>query len=123
MAEIKQIVDPQGRQWVVLPAPPYIDGGSGQKLLDISLRLIEEGVSHLALDMGNTRVVNSIGISRLIQMIEMLEERNGTLAFCTPNKTIAKTFRIMGLLRKAALYTSVEEITAASDDSRQEAGG
>ena len=105
---IDQFTDKSGKQWTVVPAPRYIDGTQGQKLLDTVQELLELGVLRVALNLADTRVVNSIGISRLMQVIEAFIKQNGSIAFCGPNNTIAKTLRIMGLFQKAHLVDSVE---------------
>jgi anti-anti-sigma factor len=106
---ISQFTDKSGQQWVVIPAPEYIDGTNGQKLLDLAQKLLEKGAARVALDLAGTRVVNSIGISRFIQMVETFAQEGGVIAFCGPNDTISRTFRIMGLLQKAHLVDSVEQ--------------
>ena len=42
----------------------YIDGNTGQKILDMSMRVLENGISRIAIDLSPTRVVNSLDISR-----------------------------------------------------------
>ena len=120
MAEVEQFPDPTGRRWVAVPAPDYIDGQRGQKLLEVCLRLLENGVNHLAVNLEQTRVVNSVGVSRLIELVEAFAEQPGTtLAFCTTNPLISKTFRIMGLAQKASLFDSVEDLKNAGPDSQE----
>ena len=48
-----------------------------------------------------TKIVNSIGISILIEIIEKMLEIDGKLAFCSLTPTIEKTFQIMGLAQYA----------------------
>lgn len=109
MSTIEQFVDAQGRQWVVVPAPAYVDGKGGRALADVSHRLLEKGVAHIVLDFGGTRVVNSVGIARLIEIVEAFRERDGAVALCTSNPLIVKTFRMMGLAQKATLWGCVQE--------------
>ena len=119
MAEIEQFVDSDGQQWVVLMGPDYVDGAKGQILLELSLRVLDKGIRHVVINLEAARVVNSVGISRLIQMIESFDEKGGSIAFCSVNSTISKTLRIMGLLNKAALYDSVESAAAQSGTESQ----
>ena len=119
MSEIEQFTDRRGHQWVVLPGPKYIDGNSGQKLLDLSLLLLDKGANHLALNMADTHVVNSVGFSRLIELVEAYGQHGGAVAFCTTNPLIVKTLRMMGLMTKATLYGSVQEVAASSTGSAQ----
>lgn len=113
MTGVDQFKDPQGRLWMVLPAPPYIDGNGGQKLLDLAVHLIPKNVRHLILNMEGTRAANSIGISRMILMLETLDESGGRIAFCAIHPTIRRTLQVMGLMQKALVFDTLEEATAA----------
>ena len=105
-------VDRENQQWIVLPGEPYIDGKSGQKILDLATKVLDQGLTRIAIDLSPTRVVNSVGISRFILMIETFKPKGGQIAFCGPNSGVAKTLRIMGLLQKSALFASIEEAAA-----------
>ncbi|MDP6040951.1 MAG: STAS domain-containing protein [Candidatus Latescibacteria bacterium] len=107
MAESTQFRDREGQQWIALTGDAYIDGNSGQRILDLALVLLEKGLPRVAVDLSPTRVVNSVGISRFIQMVETFE--SGNIAFCGASNAVAKTLRIMGLLQKAVLCDSIEE--------------
>ena len=109
MPQMERFTDQAGHLWGVLSGPSYIDGTAGQHLLDTSLQLLEQGYTRIVLNLEGTRVVNSIGISRFILMIETFDRHNGAVAFCGINQTIAKTFRMMGLLQKVALFGSLQD--------------
>ncbi len=59
------------------------------------------GVNKIVLDLKNSKVVNSIGISLLIEIIEKLNQSNGKMVFINLDPTIEKTFTIMGLFQFA----------------------
>ncbi len=61
------------------------------------------------LNLVGTKIVNSIGISFLIEIIEKMLEIHGKLAFCNLTPTIEKTFNIMGLTQYADIYANEEE--------------
>ena len=122
MAEVEQFTDPTGRCWVAVPAPDYVDGQRGQRLLEACLRLMENGVNHVAVNLELTRVVNSVGVSRLIELVEAFAKQPGaSVAFCTSNPVISKTFRIMGLAQKASLLDSVETLRTAGPGPQEDA--
>ena len=54
-------------------------------------------------------MVNSIGVSILIEIIEKLQDINGKLGFCNLVPIVEKTFKIMGLTQYATLYKSETE--------------
>ncbi len=56
-----------------------------------------------------TKIVNSIGISILIEIIEKMMEKGGRIAFCCLTPVIHKTFQIMGLANYAKIFSSEEE--------------
>ena len=70
-------------------------------------------MKHFALNLEKSRVVNSIGISILIEVIEKVKAREGKVAFCSVTATIAKTFRIMGLLKASTIHDTQEEALSA----------
>jgi anti-anti-sigma factor len=66
----------------------------------------------LLLNLKGTKIVNSIGISILIEIIEKMLEIDGKLAFCSLTPTIDKTFHIMGLAQYAGVYSDEEAAVA-----------
>ena len=60
------------------------------------------------MDLAKSKVVNSIGISYLIDIIERLNESNSKLIFTNLDPTIEKTFNIMGIFQFAQKADSVE---------------
>ena len=91
----------------------YINNIGAEKVAEACDSLIAEDVKHFALNLEKSRIINSIGISILIEVIEKVRELEGRVAFCCVTKTIAKTFRIMGLLKAADLYDTEEEAVEA----------
>ena len=65
-------------------------------------------MNKVVMDLEKSKVVNSIGISYLIDIIEKLNERNGILVFTNMDPTIEKTFNIMGIFQFAQKAESVE---------------
>lgn len=88
----------------LIAAAGYINNEGGQAIADAATALMEEGRSTLLIDLEGTRIINSIGVSILLEIMEKLLENGGRLAFCNLTPTIAKTFEIMGLVQYAAVY-------------------
>ncbi len=95
--------DPQGR-FAVIHTDGYINNLAGERIGEAASLLMAEGYSRLIINLEKSTVINSIGISILIEIIEKMQEIHGVLAFCNLTKTIHKTFTIMGLTQYAALY-------------------
>lgn len=111
--ELKVVVDRRG-EGAVLYTKGYINNVGGEEIASTAYKLMEDGVSTILLNLRETKIVNSIGISILIEIIEKMMEKNGRLAFCCLTPVIEKTFQIMGLAQYAAIYrdedTAVQEM-------------
>jgi len=79
----------------------YVNNNGGQLLFQEYEKFKNQNPSEVVLDLADTTVVNSIGISYLIEMIENLNDNNGKLYFTNINQAIEKTFTIMGLFQFA----------------------
>jgi anti-anti-sigma factor len=100
--------DNQGR-FAVIHTDGYINNLAGERIGEEANALLAEGFRRIVINMAKSTVINSIGISILIEVIEKMQETGGTLAFCNLTKTIAKTFTIMGLAQYALIYDNEPE--------------
>ena len=91
----------------------YINNQGGEEIARAAYSLLDEGYRQLLLNLTGTRIINSIGISILIEIIEKMLEIEGKLAFCELTPTIEKTFHIMGLAQYASIYP--DESVAVSE--------
>ena len=94
----------------------YINNQGGEEIAKVAFDLIGKGKKQVLLNLAGTKIVNSIGISILIEIIEKMLEIEGRLAFCNLTPTIEKTFHIMGLTQYATIFgdekTALEEMAA-----------
>ena len=90
----------------------YINNQGGEEIARVAYKLLDEGYSVLLLNLGGTKIVNSIGISILIEIIEKMLEIEGRLGFCCLTQTIEKTFHIMGLAQYAPIFPDEEKAVA-----------
>jgi anti-anti-sigma regulatory factor len=63
--------------------------------------------------MAGTKVVNSIGVSILIEIIEKLQEVDGKIGYYNLAPIVAKTFNIMGLTKYSTVFATEEEAVGA----------
>jgi anti-anti-sigma factor len=91
----------------------YINNQGGEEIAREAYSELERGARALIMNLEKTRIVNSIGISILIEVLEKVMERKAVLAFCGLTPTIDKTFRIMGLAQYAAIYSTEQEALRA----------
>jgi anti-anti-sigma factor len=91
---------------LIIKTEGYINNAGGEKIVQELGK--HTGVNKLILNLEKSKVVNSIGISHLIEVIEKLNQINGKLIFTNLDPTIEKTFSIMGLFQFAEKADSVE---------------
>ena len=93
----------------ILETNGYINNLGAEKISEICDELMQKDVKHFLFNLAASRIINSIGISILIEVIEKVREAEGAVGFCNVTPTIAKTFRIMGLLKYSTVYDTQEE--------------
>ncbi|MEA2237178.1 MAG: hypothetical protein QOC81_1902 [Thermoanaerobaculia bacterium] len=105
--ELRVAVDrrPNG---AVLYTKGYINNVGGEEIANRAYELMEDNVRTLLLNLRDTKIVNSIGISILIEIIEKMIDKGGTIAFCCLTPVIHKTFQIMGLANYAKIFDNEE---------------
>jgi anti-anti-sigma regulatory factor len=59
--------------------------------------------------MAGTKVVNSIVVSILIEIIEKLQEVDGKIGYYNLAPIVSKTFNIMGLTKYSTVFATEEE--------------
>lgn len=94
---------------VVINTSGYVNNLGGQKIIDEFNSHHQNGLNNYILNLADSKVVNSIGISFLIEVIEKLNESNGKLVFTNLDPSVDKTFTIMGLFHYAEKAPTVDE--------------
>jgi len=93
---------------LVLKTDGYINNVAGEKIVKEFSNHFGAGMNKVVIDMEKSKVINSIGISYLLEVIEKLNENNGKLVFTSLDPTIEKTFNIMGLFQFAEKADSID---------------
>ena len=88
----------------ILDVDGYINSEGGEQVAQTCQRLMGEELRQFLINLDKCSIVNSVGISFLIEVIESVREKEGRTVFCCVSPTIAKTFRIMGLLQSATIF-------------------
>lgn len=110
---LKLTVDQRDDGLAIIHTEGYINNQGGEEIARVAYELIDNGKTALLLNLAGTKIVNSIGISILIEIIEKMLEIKGKLAFCQLTPTIEKTFHIMGLAQYAGIYSDEESALEA----------
>jgi len=91
---------------LVIKTEGYINNTGGEKIVQEFSK--HSDINRLILNLEKSKVVNSMGVSYLIEVIEKLNKDNGKLVFTNLDPTIEKTFAIMGLFQFAEKADTVE---------------
>ncbi|MCU1229525.1 MAG: anti-anti-sigma factor [Acidobacteria bacterium] len=92
----------------ILYTKGYINNVGGEEIANRAYELMDADARILLLNLRETKIVNSIGISILIEIIEKMMDKGGKIAFCCLTPVIHKTFQIMGLANYATIYENEE---------------
>ena len=103
---IKNIEEKDGV--IIISTSGYFNNIAGEAVLEIFNEKIDSGSKNFLVDMADSKVVNSIGVSILIEIIEKLQAVDGKLAFCNLAGIVEKTFNIMGLTKYCEVYDSTD---------------
>ena len=103
---IKNIEEKNGV--VVISTYGYFNNIAGDAVLEVFNQKMESGNTKFLIDMADSKVVNSIGVSILIEIIEKLQAVDGKMAFTNLAGIVEKTFNIMGITKYCDVYESIE---------------
>tara|TARA_B100000214_G_C23966520_1_gene627975 strand:+ start:664 stop:1008 length:345 start_codon:yes stop_codon:yes gene_type:complete len=108
MAEFSLTTRKEG-QVVIIETIGYLNNVGGERVADVCYEEIEKGTKKFLINLGSSKVVNSIGVSILIEIIEKLQDINGKLGYYNLAPIVEKTFNIMGLTKYSTIYKSEKE--------------
>ena len=94
---------------IIIKTSGYLNNVGGEKISEACYAEIDKGKKYFLLDLENSKVVNSIGVSILIEIIEKLQEINGKLGYYNLAPIVSKTFKIMGISSYSEIYESEDE--------------
>jgi anti-anti-sigma factor len=94
---------------VVIETTGYLNNVGGEKVSEACYEKMDGGKKYFLLNLENSKVVNSIGVSILIEIIEKLQDVDGKLGYYNLAPIVEKTFNIMGLTKYSTVYSSEAE--------------
>ena len=94
---------------VIIETTGYLNNVGGEKISEVCYEKMDGGKKHFLLNLENSKVVNSIGVSILIEIIEKLQDIDGKLGYYNLAPIVEKTFNIMGLTKYSSVYSSESE--------------
>ena len=93
----------------VVYASDYLNKLTGEKIERECRRQLDCGCRALVIDFGGTKLVNSIGISILLGIIDVAEKSGAKIVFSEVNTQTIQLFEMLGLTRHVALAKDERE--------------
>jgi anti-anti-sigma factor len=109
----------------VLYPGPYLNQLRGERIEVRCKELLATGVRNLVINFEETELVNSIGISLLLSVFDVVEESSGNIVLSNLNNANRDLFDMLGILSSVELHESEDEALARlsrGEASRGQAG-
>jgi anti-anti-sigma factor len=116
MAETTGATPVQARcvgETAIIYASDYLNKLSGEHIERECKRQLESGRRALVINFRDTELVNSIGVSILMGVIDAAEQSNARLIFADVNSHNAHLFEMLGLTRHVTVVKDEEEALAS----------
>ena len=106
----------------IIYASDYLNKLSGERIERECKRQLESGSRALVINFRDTELVNSIGVSILMGVIDAAEQSNARLIFSDVNTHTASLFEMLGLTRHIMLVKDEEEALSQLNTQTNAAG-
>lgn len=106
----------------IIYASDYLNKLSGERIERECKRQLESGSRALVINFRDTELVNSIGVSILMGVIDAAEQNNARLIFSDVNSHTANLFEMLGLTRHVSLAKDEGEALAQVAPQKNAAG-
>lgn len=93
----------------IVYASDYLNKLTGEKIERECRRQLDSGCRALVIDFSDTQLVNSIGISILLGIIDIAEKSGAQVVFSDVNNQTIQLFDMLGLTRHVALARNEQE--------------
>ena len=93
----------------VVYASDYLNRLTGEKIERECRRQLDSGCRGLVIDFSDTQLVNSIGISILLGIIDIAEKNGARVVFSEVNNQTIELFEMLGLTRHVLLAKDERE--------------
>jgi len=95
-----------GAKTAVVYADDYLNKLTGEKIERECKQRLDEGCNELVVDFSNTEIVNSIGVSILLGVIDVASNAGARVVFSEVNESTVELFDMLGVSRHAAIVSS-----------------
>jgi len=109
----------------VVYASDYLNKLTGERIERECKKQLDSGARALVIDFSDTELVNSIGISILLGIIDIAEKGGALVVFSGVNNETVQLFEMLGLTRHVVLAANEQEAlsTLAASSSQSQAMG
>lgn len=98
---------------LILATSGYVNNVGGEQIAQEFARHFDGGTKKVVVNLAQSKVVNSIGMSFLIDIVDQLNDAGGKLVFTDLDPAVDKMLTIMGLFQFAGKAKSVDEALAS----------
>src|SRR6266436_3079653 len=112
MADITEPTALQARcvgETAIIYASDYLNKLSGERIERECKRQLESGRRALVINFRDTELVNSIGVSILVGVIDAAEQNTAQLIFADVNDHTVNLFEMLGLTRHVQIASNEDE--------------
>ena len=103
----------------VIYASDYLNKLTGERIERECKKQIDSGCRALVINFSDTELVNSIGLSILLGIIDIAEKNGAHLVFSDVNNQTAELFEMLGLTRHVMLARDEEEALSTLNEFSQ----
>ena len=94
---------------LVVSVGGYPNSMLGEEVERLVRAKLDDGARRILINFQATRLVNSIGISFVIGIVEKVMERDGRMAFCALSRINCDLFRLTGLAKYVRSFETEKE--------------
>jgi anti-anti-sigma factor len=94
---------------LVITTNGYVNNVGGEAIAAEFDKHFDNGVKEVVINLAGSKVVNSIGMSFLLEILEKLQDSDGKLIFTNLDPAVEKMLTIMGIFNLAGKAASVDE--------------
>jgi anti-anti-sigma factor len=118
--QIALVPDSPGVGVIALSGP--IDAGNVRALQVLLSTSAGRALRSVILDLGQARYINSMGMSYLVSLSDLLETRGGALCLANPEPKVKVVLEMMGLTELFKLHASISGAIRAIRNGKQPVG-